>query len=163
MELKADENDDLRSEDVNSGFCIGVEMCSCQRDGRTVSVKFAPFEGLCYMQYGGERCVMCARVLPPLEGTVTKLRAWVQVMEDGGLFFLRQDTDSERIEESGLIPKEFLPAWTVEFFACMYFLRGSLLKPLVSTVVHSEKMLPPDMPELEGSRKEVETTWHLQG
>ena len=140
-----------------------MEICSGHADGRSMSVMFAPFAGLCYMQYGGERCVMCATVLPPVERTVTKLRAWVRVTEEGGLFFLREDPESAEIEETGLIPKEALPSWKSEFFACMYFWRDHLLTPIMSTVIHSEKMLPGDLPELKGSHIELDTTWHLTG
>ena len=140
-----------------------VEVCSSRSDSRTMSVMFAPFAGLCFMQYGGERCVMCAPVLPPLEGSVEKLRVWVQVTKDGSMFFLRQVADSHTPEETGLLPKEALPDWTSEFFISMYFWRDHLLKPLASTVVHCEKLLPPALRELEGSRREIDTTWHLQG
>ncbi|CAE7642202.1 NRPB10L [Symbiodinium sp. CCMP2456] len=156
MELKAANDESLKAEDVSSGFCLGVEICSNPADDRSMSVMFAPFAGLCYMQYGGERCVMSATVLPPVEGTVSALRAWVQVTEEGGLFFLRQDPQSAKIEETGLIPKEALPSWKSEFFACMYFWRDHLLTPITSTVIHSEKMLPGDLPELEGSHIEVD-------
>ena len=127
-----------------------------------MSVMFAPFSGQCYMQYGGERCVMCAEVIPPLQQTITKLRAWAQVAQDGSIFFARQIPGSEVIEETGHLPRECLPAWTAEIFAGMYFWRDHISKAFSATVVHCAQMLPDELSELEGCSKEIETTWHLQ-
>ena len=143
---------------VHSAFCLSVEICASELDGRSMSLLFAPFSGLLYMQYRGDSCLMSTPALPALNENVAVLRVWAQVKEDGSIFFLREKGGT--VETTGLLPQDALPKWASEYFVCGHIWRAYLPNPLEMTVEHSHEDLPSEL--LPYVPKEpIETTWQL--
>ena len=139
--------------------CAEVEVCACPSIGTSMSVLFAPFSGLCYMQYRGEACVLSTPALPAVTGTIGELRAWAVVSEDGGIFFLRQGPEKQ-IESTGILPRNALPRWASEYFVCAHVWRAFLPNALDMSVVYSQARLPVNL-QAYAPEKHVDSTWQL--
>ena len=142
-----------------SDLCTEVEVCACPSIGTSMSVLFAPFSGLCYMQYRGEACVLSTPALPAVTGTCGELHAWAVVSEDGGIFFLRQGPEKQ-IETTGILPRNALPRWASEYFVCAHVWRAFLPNALDMTVVYSQARLPVNL-QAYAPEKHVDSTWQL--
>lgn len=146
---------------VESAFCIGVEVCAGPHSGRSMSVLFAPYSGICYMQYRGDSCLLSTPVLSPLnEPCAGPLQAWVKIAEDGSMYFLRQTLEDGKVEASGILPRDTLPRWACEYFVCAHVWRAHLANPLDLRVVYSCINLPGELREY-APKTNVESTWSL--
>ena len=143
-----------------------VQVCAGPEVGRSMSVRFAPFSGLCYMQYSGDECLLSTPVLSALnEPCAGPLRAWVKVLQDGSIYFLRQKEDeslesSDGVEASGILPRNSFPKWACEYFVYAQFWRSSLPEPLDLRIIHSSHSLPSELDKY-APEKNVESTWSL--
>lgn len=142
---------------VHSAFCLGVEICAS--DGRSMSLLFAPFSGLLYMQYRGDSCLMSTEALPALnENVVGALQVWAHVSEEGSIFFVREKGGT--VETTGILPHDALPKWASEYFVCSHVWRAYLPNPLEIMVLHSHDDLPSELlPHVP--KEPIETTWQL--
>ena len=153
MEVKIE----AKPEDVHSAFCICVEICDDLAVGRSMSLLFAPFSGLCYMQYRGDSCLLSTPALPALDSTFSgPLEAWAKVSPDGSIYFLRKADD---IQATGRLPKSALPQWACEYFVCAHLWRGYLPKSIEMSVIYSSQKLPCHLRDFE-PESYVTSTWH---
>lgn len=90
---------------VGKNLCIGIQSTSCCVCGQTMSVLFSPFSGSCFIDHNGNIEEMQA--LPASPSAAVSVRAWIHLMEDGGMRFLRQ-FDGNELEDAGTIPSERL-------------------------------------------------------
>merc|ERR1719201_303332 len=90
---------------VGNNLYLGITSTGCCVCGQTMSVKFAPFSGNCFVDHNGN--VEDIQTLPLTPSADLEVRVWIHLREDGGIRFLRQFLGSE-LEDAGLIPCERL-------------------------------------------------------
>eukprot|EP00931_Biecheleriopsis_adriatica_P088830 TRINITY_DN63064_c0_g1_i1.p1 TRINITY_DN63064_c0_g1~~TRINITY_DN63064_c0_g1_i1.p1 ORF type:complete len:331 (+),score=39.85 TRINITY_DN63064_c0_g1_i1:56-994(+) len=132
-------------------LCIGIEVCGCCR---SMSVMMAPFSGHFYMQYSTAGPTMWTSGLGKLDSP-GRLQVWLQVFENGAIRFLRQ-AEGNAIEDAGIMPTEWFPAWGTSYFACAYCWYQTLRSSMTLSVDYAEDRLPLGVSE---TATEMDTVW----
>mmetsp|Transcript_66010 Transcript_66010/g.115516 ORF Transcript_66010/g.115516 Transcript_66010/m.115516 type:complete len:303 (+) Transcript_66010:1-909(+) len=145
---------------VNDNLCIGIEAMGCKGSGRMMSISFAPFSGKCFIEYEN-RLIIQSKALPSVL-EVSEGRAWIHVTEKGGIRFFRQFKDGQ-LEDTGLVPPEWLPNWIQSYFGCIDVWLSDLAVAIDVSVEYSGCRSPTDMPIFDKHGIEIDTTWSMLG
>eukprot|EP00747_Dinoflagellata_sp_TGD_P208781 gnl/TRDRNA2_/TRDRNA2_82224_c0_seq1.p1 gnl/TRDRNA2_/TRDRNA2_82224_c0~~gnl/TRDRNA2_/TRDRNA2_82224_c0_seq1.p1 ORF type:complete len:299 (-),score=35.63 gnl/TRDRNA2_/TRDRNA2_82224_c0_seq1:179-1054(-) len=146
--------------EASEGCCLGVVVASASgRLDTSHKVYFAPSTGYCFQEYPANGPSMVTRVMSPLalEHGTEDVEAWVQVLADGGVCFLRRSQG--QLESSGTLPRAALPACTSEYFVTARFKPEELETPMGLSIVYSDSTLPEGMPSTE-TCTEFSAVWH---
>jgi hypothetical protein len=149
-----------KADPLDYNVCIGIEAVGCLGSGHMMSVSFAPFAGICFIDYENGFS-MQTEALPSVHD-ISDGCAWIQVTEKGGMRFLRQFTEG-RLEDTGLLPPALFPDWIQSYFGGIAFSPSDFAVEADISVVYSGCTFPTDMPILAKHGTEIQTTWSVLG
>merc|ERR550532_333149 len=98
-------------------------------------ISFAPITGRCLLRFPGENQGLVSQPMPPVERSTFAgaaeevIDAYLVVRESGEIAFGRRCGAKPRMEWSGELPREWIPAWTEEVFASLDFQIDQLEEP----------------------------------
>lgn len=145
---------------VDDNFCVGIEAVGFAGGDHMMSVSFAPFSGICFIEH--ENGVTIKTKALPFVRDVREGYVWIHVTEKGGIRFLRHFKNG-KVEDSGVLSPQILPGWIQSYFGCVDFWLSNLGAVVDVSVEYSGCAFPTDMSIYSKAQIELETTWSLLG